>query len=413
MGLKIIKKDMWQKLTNNTQQIELIKRKISLISSELKEYIIKNRNTDEIGLISGTSGIALFFAYENILNDSDDNNSIIEIILENIFTKLNGGHKDTTLSSGVAGVLWSHKHLKDINIIDDQIDVNEIINWLSISLEHSCKTAFFDYLHGATGVANAIYSYKDTLNPNFYDNMLQQMNYFGIKKSNTIAWESYLHLNNKSYLVINLGLAHGISSIIVFLCQLYQEKFKNELILNLINNSINYLHSVKYSVEENTTSCFYPSYIYNMEKVGGRLAWCYGDLCIASAFYHAGITLENLALIDECKSILINSTKRVELNEVKIKDPAFCHGAIGLSHIYNRFYQRFKINELKDTSLYWQDVALEMSKNSNNVSGFKKFSYGDGFSESNGLLEGKAGIGLCLISSISNIEPKWDKLFCI
>jgi len=68
----------------------------------------------------------------------------------------------------------------------------------------------------------------------------------------------------------------------------------------------------------------------------------------------------------------------------------FCHGAIGLAHIFNRLYQANGEPVFREAARRWFGHVLDESQ-----------------------LEGAAGIGLALLAAMTPLEPRWDRLFLL
>jgi len=88
-------------------------------------------------------------------------------------------------------------------------------------------------------------------------------------------------------------------------------------------------------------------------------------------------------------------------------DPFFCHGTGGIAHLYNRAYYytgRMQYREasfawLRETQIFLNSEAY-LSKLRNN-------------GEKLELLSGVAGLGLILLSMLSDNEPQWDTFFLL
>ena len=93
-----------------------------------------------------------------------------------------------------------------------------------------------------------------------------------------------------------------------------------------------------------------------------------------------------------------------------IVDAGLCHGTAGIAHIYKRMYINTNIIEFKDASNYWYSETLKMAKY-DIPSGFLAYRpiENGGLKKEFGFLDGISGIGLSLISAISDIEPAWDE----
>ena len=93
-----------------------------------------------------------------------------------------------------------------------------------------------------------------------------------------------------------------------------------------------------------------------------------------------------------------------------IKDEIFCHGSAGISFMYNQFYNRTKNMDFRNASLYWLNYTMERSGKSNCNAGFplEEKDY-----NAASVLDGLAGIGLSLLSVISNTIDNWSKILIL
>ena len=159
-------------------------------------------------------------------------------------------------------------------------------------------------------------------------------------------------------------------------------------------------------------NCYFPFISKNYSYMS-RLAWCYGDLGIALAFWHAGTIYKNHDWITLSNQILTYNTTRLNCDKTRIVDACICHGASGVALIYYIMYFRTHDITYKNCAEYWFRITLKQSRFTDGLAGYKYFS-NDSYINSFGLLTGIAGIGLSLHSYISN-NPSliWEELFLI
>jgi hypothetical protein len=145
------------------------------------------------------------------------------------------------------------------------------------------------------------------------------------------------------------------------------------------------------------------------DRVGGRLAWCYGDAGLAVAFLAAGA-------IDEGTRLAKVAARR-SLDASGVIDAGLCHGSAGLGHVFNRLAQQTGDDEVAEAGRRWFDDALRRRTSSVEAAGFTAvMPDGEGGRvevASVGLLEGAAGIGLALMAAIGGPEPEWDAAFLL
>jgi hypothetical protein len=69
-------------------------------------------------------------------------------------------------------------------------------------------------------------------------------------------------------------------------------------------------------------------------------------------------------------------------------------------------YNYTLIEEFKSASIYWFDQTLKMAEFNDGFAGYKSYFGSDNWLNRVGILEGIAGVGLSLISSVFDIESK-------
>jgi hypothetical protein len=216
---------------------------------------------------------------------------------------------------------------------------------------------------------------------------------------------------------INIGMAHGIPSIISFLCKVYVIN-QNEMAKEMLVKATNWLLKCK-NIDKNSTSMF--SYLVdqddmnNSHKSSTRLAWCYGDLTIGYVIYVLGSIIKDEYYLCEGLEILNNcSTRKVEDPTTGIRDKAFCHGTSGIYYIFNKLYDNYKLDNFREIKNYWLDKTI-LNLNEN-IESFKSYSIIDGqikYAHDYGLINGYPGIGITLLSHLNRESNEWDEIFML
>lgn len=394
----------WTAIIEDNALKSKVENKIDEIANCL-ERAYKKHNA--IGLADGKAGIILFFCYYNSFRKTDKYSSIIiDFITEVEETLKQSDSLGLNYASGYAGVFWLLNFLKTDFIDIEELPIKLYEPFYDYSLNKIRKDKDLDFLNGPIGLFYFLNEYD--CKKEILLTIINEIKKAGIENDVTFS-PPIIKVNSLGIEVINLSLSHGISSIIIVLCRFYK-KHNDIRVKELIIKSCNYLKSVKYP--DNKYISLYPSWIeidtaYEVEY-GSRLSWCYGDLGNALAFHEAGLILNDTSLLNEALDIFKFNTKRRGFNETNIKDAEFCHGSSGVAHIYNRLFHKTSIPEFKETALFWYNKTIEFSLHDNLCAGYKMQKQG-AYVEDYTLFEGISGVGLSLISAVSNIEPKWDK----
>lgn len=374
---------------------------------------------DNIGLMGGKAGIALFFFYYARLTGEDKYADYGVELISGIFDAINDsqGYLLHTHAGGLAGIGWTVEHLAGNDFID--ADTNEVLEVLDPILHktmiNDIKNENYDFLHGAVG--NGVYFLNRLANEKSKDylkELVDQLDQISHKdEDGARKWLSVLNREEgtKGY---NLSLSHGIASIIAFLGKMLDTGIYNDKTAALLNGAVQYL--LKYRLDRKKFTSNFPSWISEKDPLNqSRLAWCYGDLGVGIALWQAAQNAANKEWEKIAFDTLLDSTARKDLKENAVIDAGLCHGGAGLMHIYNRAYHYTADDTFKETALYWAEQTLGLAKFDDGYAGYKAWhteKYGGWISEA-GLLEGIAGIGLGLISMVSDIEPKWDRCLFI
>ena len=408
-------KQEWEILIKDEKKTAPYKEKIS----EIAETLVKHTGDlkDNIGLMGGKIGIALFyFYYAKLLGEDKYADYGVELISD-VFDVINNDFTYHTHAGGLAGIGWTVEHLAQNDFIDT--DTNEVLAdldpYLHKTMIYDIENENYDFLHGAVG--NGVY-FLSRLNSEkskeYLKELIDQMDKISHKdEDGARKWLSTLNLEEETR-GYNLSLSHGIASIIVFLGKVLETGIYNGKVSILLNGAVQYL--LKYKLDRKKFLSNFPSWISEEEPLSAsRLAWCYGDLGISTALWQAAQSAGNKDWEKIAVDVLLDSTARKDLKENTVLDAGLCHGAAGIMHIYNRAYHYTGIDIFKELALYWADQTLKFATYKDGYAGYKAWrteKYG-GWTPEAGFLEGISGIGLAFISLISNIEPEWDRALFI
>ncbi|MCL1866252.1 MAG: lanthionine synthetase C family protein, partial [Oscillospiraceae bacterium] len=367
-----------------------------------------------IGLHAGTSGIALFIAYYDhiIHREKEASLKVIDILKYNIKC-IDFGNRQHTICDGISGFGWLCEHLRKLGILnrEDIEFLDDLDPFLYKMMMTDMQNGNYDYLHGALGVGTYFLSRfeKKKVSKYLYDLLAELENSGIICENGAIKWISVLksETGEKGY---NISLSHGMSSIAAFLIRLHKLNFETDRVDKLLTRTINYLlDQITYT--EGSIS-YFPSYSKesNTGNNYSRLGWCYGDLGIAHVLWQVAVVLRNKEWENIAIQILKHNTYRHDLHENGINDAGLCHGSAGVAQIFWNLYLNTDLQEFRETTDYWLNVTMQMSKYKDGLAGFKAWrteKFG-GPINSNSFLEGIAGIGLFLLSYLKSDMITWD-----
>jgi lantibiotic biosynthesis protein len=386
--------------------------KINIKICDIADCLLSTQASN-ISLMGGKAGISLFWTYYSEYSNSVKLEEILAPLMSEIFQVIKKSNISPTFSSGLSGLGWTLEHLEQNGFLE--INSELFIKCFDDSL-YPCMLKYiqsgnYDYLHGALGVGMYYLNHSSDAKVQLIlsyliDELETQSKVF----SNGIAWESLLYGSDEK--VYNLGLSHGIASIIYMLSRFHQVNIHPQKTLNLAYGAVNYLLNHKQDPKQ--FKYLFPGYIPKNKSLPGkygRLSWCYNDLGISMALLQAGDIFNNESWKKEAINTLLKTTTITEWEEAGVKDACLCHGTSGIAHIYNRAFRYTGVEKFRLSAIYWFEQSLKMAVYDDGLAGFKTYrqpEYG-GISNDYSFLEGIAGIGLALISAVSDIEPAWDR----
>ncbi len=385
---------------------KLVEPILSKIYSELP-----NDPSSSLSLIGGKSGEALYrFMYLQYmgLKDAVEFQNEIQQLAED---SLVYNHID--FNNEKSGLNWFFTYLYKNKLLDIEDweflcpDYDDLANTALEMLENDN----YDFLHGATGIAyHLLYTESNAFN-DFYSRffvLLQSLVNKSVEKKVIPNYDFEKNQSNPNQ--INLGLSHGIPSILKFCIQYYKQNVCVAEAELMAKDIIDYLLT---HTNKDKSSGYFPSIIETGEEINtpSRLAWCYGDLGAGYILYQAGITFNNQKAIDFALEVLVHSTKRQDLDKAGVMDASICHGAAGVAHIYHKMWHYTQELIFKQACDFWIQKTLDFATHEDGLAGYKQYNpITDTYLNEYGLLEGAAGIGLVLLSYLTS-DFSWD--YCL
>lgn len=389
---------MWNKIIKDEDLVSKVEKKLKEISKSFDTY-----DESDCSLFLGQSGLVLFMAYHSKhkerLNES-------EAYVQELFDYFQEPD-NLNFSFGIAGILHTLYHLEKEDFFDFEDNISDFD--YSIFHEFISNDTSLDFLHGNTGVVFSLL--EQNIGPKYdylFDAWIASIDKIKENDPNFLKWKVDFTLAKDEHPTegYSFGLAHGVPSIILVLLKLFDRK-KDFKLLQYLNKSIDFLLSVRFDA---SSEFYFPSQLVNNDKTDSNLAWCYGDLGVAMAIFQYAKYFDKRELVEFALEIFTKHSSKRDVHTYTVVDASFCHGSVGIAHIYARIYNYTNIELYRETAEYWYGITLEKAEHPDGIAGYKQF-HGKDVPLVNefGLFEGVSGIGLSLISAISNIEPKWDR----
>tara|TARA_R110002012_G_scaffold308002_3_gene513925 strand:+ start:2108 stop:3406 length:1299 start_codon:yes stop_codon:yes gene_type:complete len=391
---------------------------ISIITE--KEY----KEVSNIGVLSGLSGIAIFqFHYADFFKSSFNAEIGAEIITRCI-EKINNGYQEPSYCEGLSGFGWSVQYLSKNGLIE--VDCDELLSpldfYLNECMQNDLKNHNYDFLYGALG--HSFYFLSRYLNTDnielkkryklFVSNFVLALIEFAENNEVSLAWESKLNLTTGS-VGYNLGLAHGIPSIIGFLTNILSTKEFDLPLDDLIKKGIQFMLSIKRDNNHEGISLF-PDFVEKDGKpsFNSRLAWCYGDLGIGLTFLRAGRALVDSTIIQSGLEVLNSTLNRKKYNETLVVDGGLCHGSFGIAKIYEEIASQQGEKRFNEACEYWISDGLDKAIKYNGMYTYNSWNpMSQAWEKPLTLLEGISGIGLTMIDRLKGKQNNWHECLLI
>ena len=402
--------NLWQPVVDPAQAQDYLNKLSDIVAA----VMALEGDATEVGLLGGKSGLALLlFYYEALAQDEVYGDTAMDMISD-VFDRVNDGYYFHTFASGTSGIGWTFDHLVKCGYIESDPDLilSDLDPLLYQAMMLDIHEGRFDFLHGALGCGLYFLNRETSAKAGDYlsELALGLENIGVVDNFGRMSWESVVDMK-KGTRGFNLGMSHGIASIISFLSRLFHRGIERKAVSRMLESAILFLLDQKLK-QSDYISVFPPFVIPGDPPSDSRLAWCYGDLGIGVALYQAGVLTDNPKWTTEALSILRHSAGRRDLEKNSIFDASVCHGAAGVAHIFNRVFHYTRDEEFKDAALYWLEQTMEFAMFDDGIAGFKVWhgreADGNWVNDLN-MLSGAAGVGLVLLSAVSEIEPGWDQ----
>ncbi|KAA2239409.1 hypothetical protein F0L74_24720 [Chitinophaga agrisoli] len=373
-------------------------KRLQAIQEGIHQHILHVQEQQFFGLLGGGMGNVLLALMANI-NDFPYS----EYIESSYLSKQQLPYK--TFSAGTAGINWVYTILYKRGILDkddydflcsDDTDLQEF----ALS---EIKQENYDFLHGALGVAwYLLAKYEEQQHAPFFAAFFAELHNI------LLTGEEYTIKSKDGK--INIGLSHGITSILKFCLQAYKQSVCRQEAL-LIADAI-----IRFLMNNRNTDMSYSHFPYvvhtDKKDESSRLAWCYGDLGIGIILLQAAALLDRSDVHEFAVTLLLHSAGRRSPEATGVKDGGLCHGTAGIAYMFQKAHSYVRMPAFSEAAGYWMqqtvDYAITGEDGTITYTMFK--GEGNEYTPNRSLLEGSVGVGLAMQSYQSG-EFDWD--YCI
>lgn len=365
------------------------------------------------GLLAGYTGCTLFYAYYYNLTGKKKHLEKVHSLLLRGIEALSEQTLIASHCNGVSGIVWCITHLLNAGFASDEgmEDIfEEVDTLLGTLMEQEVQAGEYDFLHQGLGLA--LYFIEKKQSSPYLDKLVKQLSELAAQDRSGV-WQDHFSktsLGRPDETVYNLGMAHGIPSIISVLGLIHHHKGIDTS--TLLEQSINWLLSTRNKPEEGITALYPVLVNEERQAVTGkqsRIGWCYGDLGIATTLMNAGTWLQNDTYKEEANRIFTYTLQHRNNKNGSIHDACVCHGSAGIAQIYRRAYLSTNDPLYLLGAEEWLQQTLQMRTWKDGLAGYKFYNH-EHYQNNYGLLEGITGVGLTLISALDpDTIPAWDR----
>lgn len=359
------------------------------------------------GLLDGSCGVALFYAYYSALTGCDEHVERVHGIVADAVDALGTRSLTAAHCGGVAGIAWCLHHLVERGLVEAADDVFEAVDdMLCAAIVTDVRAGARDVLHDGFGAA--LYLGERAARPRVrasLETVVEELEQTAVRDARGTRW-----IDDRTG-TFNLGLAHGNPGILTLIAHLHRRGIARPRTAALLEDGVRWLRSTRFP--DPGAGSHFPTAVDATGaptcRDASRLGWCYGDLGVAVSLLQAGTAMGDRTCIDDAAALLHHATLRRSAEDGYVHDAALCHGSMGIAQIYRRASFVTGDAALLACADRWIEHGLSLARWTDGSAGFK-YAMRDRYVPSCTLLQGVAGIGLALISAMGpESESAWDR----
>jgi hypothetical protein len=327
--------------------------------------------------------------------------------------ELMSGRSGPGLFGGFTGAAWAIEHTHPSALDDEDGDgLVGLDQALHEVLAAGPWEGEYDLISGLVGFA--VYALERGPRPDARACLrliVDQLVALAHPQANGVAWWTRPDvLNGPGH--YNLGVAHGVPGVVAALAQICVIPELADRARPLLEGAVGWLLKQRRPPDRNVAFAYDTT-----ADVPARSAWCYGDPGIAATLVLAGRLAGDPSWERVGIEIGLRAAER-PFAETGVEDAGICHGAAGLSHIYNRLFQATGNSAFAEAARTWLAHTLAIRRPGVGLSGYlSKNPAGPGqeltWGPDPSFLTGIIGIALVMIAAVADAEPNWDRcLLC-
>jgi hypothetical protein len=390
-----------------------------ILSSRIHDLIgiIDRKEITDDTLARGRSAIAAsYFYYADCFDKpefAEKGVALIQQIFSNLEENNEQSFKGYDFYSGLTGMLsllvtLHNNQLLDIDFADLEHLDDLVYKWAMTELDESN----IDFFYGATGALSYFKQRKDL--PSGYTTKLVEklLSLFDTERF-VIVNKFYNKVDERYEQEVNFSLAHGMSSVLNCLLDIYEKGYDHPGIANCISNAIGYILKVSEMNPPPRPHCFVNLFNVDSKSIlyQKRLGWCFSDLNILHLLYRGAAILGQSEWKQLADSYADMVAARIEPVETLVEDPFVCHGSAGLYQYYERLYELSPLPAYRKAADYWLVKAVDDIGNTP-----LEFYESREFlqkSHVHSLFYGLTGVTLCFLTAYNPKYSSWKNIILL
>jgi lantibiotic biosynthesis protein len=372
----------------------------------------------------GQAGLALLYAWLARTSRMPQADAFARQCLDRAIETVSTRAMNSSLYGGFTGVAWAAE-LVDRLLDPDAEDRGEAVDDALLRLLSRADgwSAPYDLIVGLTGLGtHALQRCPRPLAIECLRRVVERLHERAQHDEHGLYWwtpaAEIHHESRKQYPAgrVDLGVAHGVAGTIALLGSVCGAGAEQATARPLLEGAVSWLFAHSVPSEAGPT---FPLWVApGFEPWPARCAWCYGDPGIAAALLTAARGVGDCGWEQAAVALACRAAER-PVSETGVVNGAFCHGAAGLAHLYNRMYQATGEPKLGRAAVYWLERTLGFYRLARDSGGsWVQGSWDPGERErwtwtGIELVEGAAGVALVLLAAATSVEPTWDRMFLV
>jgi lantibiotic modifying enzyme len=383
--------------------------------------------SDDPSLASGQAGLAVMFAYLEHAMPGESYGAAADRCLDRAARLVATTRTVPALHGGFAGVAWADSHVRHIRgsrTADRAAPIDEL---LRDYVARSPWRRDYDLIGGLVGFG--VYALERLPRPAARECLaavIHRLAELSERRDGGITWHtsplllpSYQReLCPDGY--YNFGVAHGVPGVIGFLSAACAAGVATERAESMLRGAVEWMlaRPQARAGDPGFPGWMTASGVDAAEAVpaeAARLAWCYGDLGIAATMLAAARCARESRWERAALGIAGRAAAR-PADRSGVMDAGLCHGAGGVSHVFNRLHQATGEAAFGDAARSWLARAGDLRLPSCGVAGYRAYLPLEGkepWIDEPGFLTGAAGVALAFLAAATDIEPAWDRVLLL